>query len=171
MTIRPLRASDLPQLETLSQVVHRSDGYPPHLQEDEVPSYIASDEALMAWVAIDNTQVVGHVAMHPAAAADGLEVAVTQLGRPPDDFGVIARLIVDPAARRAGIGRQLLDQATTECRLRGLVPLLDVVDRFDSAIELYERAGWRRLGLVEVELDDNSVLRLLVYAAPDPDAT
>jgi ribosomal protein S18 acetylase RimI-like enzyme len=169
--VRPLLSTDLPQLATLSQAVHRRDGYPPHLQEDEVPRYIASDESLMAWVAIDNSQVVGHVALHPAAAADGLEVAVTQLGRPPSDFGVIARLVVDPAARRAGIGRQLLDQATTECRHRGLVPILDVVDRFDPAIELYERAGWRRLGFVDVELDDSTVLRLLVYAAPDPDAT
>ena len=171
MILRPLRSSDLPQLATLSQAVHRRDGYPPHLPEDEIPSYVASDEAIMAWVAIDNSQVVGHVALHPAAAADGLEVAVTQLGRPPSDFGVTARLIVDPAVRRAGIGRQLLDQATTECRDRGLVPILDVVDQFDPAIELYERAGWRRLGFVEVELADSTVLRLLVYAAPDPDDT
>ncbi len=125
----------------------------------------------MAWVAVDDTQIVGHVAVHPANAADGLEVAATQLDRPPSDFGVIARLIVDPAVRRAGIGRQLLDQATTECRLRGLVPILDVVDHFDPAIELYERAGWHRIGFVEVELDDSSTLRLLVYAAPDPDDT
>lgn len=171
MIVRPLLSTDLPQLATLSQAVHRMDGYPPHLSEDEVPNYIASNEALSAWVAVDNKQVVGHVALHPAAAADGLEIAVTQLGRPPDDFGVVARLVVDPAARRAGIGRQLLDRAVTDCQSRGLVPILDVVDRFGPAIGLYERAGWRRLGFVEVELDDDSLLRLLIYAAPDPGDT
>ena len=71
------------------------------------------------------------------------------------------------AQRRSGVGRQLLERATTECRRRGLVPILDVVDRFEPAIELYERAGWRRLGTMELELPDDTVLRAYVYAAPE----
>jgi len=70
--------------------------------------------------------------------------------------------------RRSGIGRQLLNYAATECRRRGLVPILDVVDRFEPAIGLYERAGWRRLGTVKVKLPDGTDLREHVYLAPDP---
>jgi ribosomal protein S18 acetylase RimI-like enzyme len=170
--VRPLLPTDLPKLATLSRAVHRRDGYPPHLPEDEVPGYIASDDALMAWVAvdetIDDTTVAGHVALLPAEASDGIDLAATRLGRANADFGVIARLIVDPDLRRTGVGRHLLDRATAECRRRGLVPILDIVDRSDPAIGLYERSGWRRLGAVELELADGSDLRLLVFVAPDP---
>jgi ribosomal protein S18 acetylase RimI-like enzyme len=48
------------------------------------------------------------------------------------------------------------------------VPILDVVDRFAPAIGLYERAGWRRLGTVKVQLPDGTDLREHVYVAPDP---
>lgn len=144
----------------------RSDGYPRHLPEDEVPSYVASDKALSRWVAIDEARLVGHVALHPSSSADGIEIAATELNLPNTAFGVVSRLLVDPAVRRSGLGRQLLDVATMECRRRGLMPILDVIDRCRPAIELYEGAGWRRLGTVELELPDESILRAHVYVAP-----
>ncbi len=168
VVVRPLLSADLPRLAMLAQVVHRTDGYPPHLPDDQVLSFVASDDALVAWVAIDDVRVVGHVALHPASSADGLELAATELGLRRSDFGVVARLLVDPTMRGSGIGRQLLDLATTECRRRGLVPILDVVDRFEPAIGLYEGAGWRRLGTVDVELPDGTNLREHVYVAPEP---
>lgn len=168
MIVRPLQPADHARLATLARAVHRRDGYPPHLPEDDVPSYVVSEDALGAWVALDDRLVVGHVALHTAAFADGIDVAVAELGLERSDFGVVARLLVDPTVRRSGIGRRLLDRAVTECRRRGLVPILDVVDRFEPAIGLYERAGWRRLGSIELELPDGSELREHVYVAPDP---
>ncbi|MEM7326576.1 MAG: GNAT family N-acetyltransferase [Actinomycetota bacterium] len=102
----------------------------------------------------------------------GLAVRFAKIQKKPAEWNhrigrVIARLIVDPTVRRSGIGRQLLDRAVTDCRRRGLVPILDVLDRFTPAMTLYERAGWRRLGMLELELPDDGWIRLHVYVAPD----
>src|ERR1019366_4153622 len=58
----------------------------------------------------------------------------------------IARLFVDPAARRQGLARALLDAAAGHARTRGLQPVLDVVAGSEPAIALYERSGWELAG-------------------------
>ena len=119
-------------------------------------------------MATDGVRVIGHVALHAGSSAEVIDLAASELGLRHDDLGVVARLLVDPLRRRSGLGRQLLDHAATETRRRGLVPILDVVDRFAPAIGLYERTGWLRLGTVEVRLPDGTEMREHVYAAPDP---
>ena len=168
MLIRPRRADDLPELVELAASVHRIDGYPPFMPDNGLAGFIASHECRAAWVAFEPGRIVGHVALHTGSSRGVLELAASELGVPATGCGVVARLLVASAARRSGLGRQLLDHAAAECRRRGMIPILDVVDRFDAAIALYERAGWTRLGSVDVHLPDGSPLREHVYAAPDP---
>ncbi len=62
------------------------------------------------------------------------------------EFGLVARLFVDPAARRAGHARGLLETVTGYAAGQGLQPTLDVVDDSLAAIALYEGAGWQLVG-------------------------
>lgn len=156
------------ELESLARRVHQLDGYPVYLPDDDVLAFVVSGQALDGWVATSDGRVVGHVALHVRSTPGVIALAASQLGVEASRCGVVARLLVDPELRRTGLGRALLDHATSECRQRQLVPILDVVDGTDPAIALYERAGWRRLGAVSFTLPDGSELREHIYAAPEP---
>ena len=67
-------------------------------------------------------------------------------GRDAGQLGVVTRLFVDPAARRAGHARGLLETVTSHAVAHGLRPVLDVVDHSQAAIALYEGAGWQLVG-------------------------
>lgn len=164
MLIRPRTPDDLSQVVELARSVHQSDDYPPYMPNDDFRRFIASSEALDAWVAsMPGDRIVGHIALHSGSSPGVLDLATARLGVDPHRFGIVARLLVDRSVRRSGVGRRLLDHAATECRSKGLVPVLDVVDRFTPAISLYERAGWVRLGAVDVQLPDGSKMREFVY--------
>lgn len=158
-------------LRQIVGTIHDADGYPPFFPGRDVEVFLAAGEPIAAWVAVDPAQpgnpVVGHVALHRETTSAVIDLATARLGVAPDELGVIARLLVAPSARRCGLGVGLLDHAVADCRRRGLVPVLDVVDRFAGAIALYESAGWRRLGAVEAELPDGTTLRELVYTLGD----
>src|SRR5687768_10947653 len=55
-------------------------------------------------------------------------------------------LYVDPRQRRAGLGTRLLEAAMAIARTRGCLALdLEVEPGHESAVQLYERLGFRRL--------------------------
>jgi GNAT superfamily N-acetyltransferase len=131
---------------------------------------VASPSALAAWVAVageedDADVVVGHVCLNPSGSPEVMTRAIEATGA--DAFGVVARLFVDPAHRRTGIGEALLATAAAEARRRGLLPILDVATSFARAIALYERTGWQCLGHVRVEVGGgHPPFEELVYALP-----
>ncbi len=145
-------------------MVHEHDGYPPYLPGGDYRQFLESGDPLAAWVAVDAGRCVGHVALNGSTSPAVLGLATRTLGLDPSEFGVVARLMVDSRMRRTGLGRMMLDHAAAACVERGLTPILDVVDRFAPAIALYERAGWRSLGSVEVQLGDGATLREYVYS-------
>lgn len=124
-------------------------------------------DALGAWVAADDAELVGHVALHPGTAREVMEVALSATGVGEDGLAVVARLLVSPAARRRGAGRALLDRATREAARLGRRAVLDVVEGHSAAIALYERSGWTRAGRVEWTLPGDLPLCELVYVAPE----
>jgi ribosomal protein S18 acetylase RimI-like enzyme len=79
---------------------------------------------------------------------------------------VIARLMVHPKARRKGVGRQLLDMATSYAATRQLMSVLDVLQESGAAIALYEDLGWRRAGPLLLPLYGHPALQLWVYVGP-----
>jgi GNAT superfamily N-acetyltransferase len=148
-------------------VVHASDGYPAFIpDDDELLRFIASPDAVVAWVSERGSEIVGHVALHRRTTRSAMALAVSRLGVDHDALGVVARLLVAPGARRCGIGLSLLNTAAAEARRRDLVPILDVLPRYNSTVVLYEAAGWTRLGTVDFTFPGGTTIEEYVYCAP-----
>jgi GNAT superfamily N-acetyltransferase len=164
--VRPRTDDDLDASERLALAVHEADGYPVHVPADMRKFLVAADE-FTAWVAELDGEVVGHVALHARCSQASTDVVRRDLGLGPGDYGVVARLLVSPAARRQGIGRSLLDAARSEAASRRLVPVLEVVTWHVPAIRLYEAFGWRRVGRAAVQIPDRPPLDVFVYVYGD----
>jgi GNAT superfamily N-acetyltransferase len=159
--------SDLAACVRIAEQVHCRDGYPVYLP-DSLRQFLASPDALAAWVAEEDGEIVGHVALHERSSEAVLALAGETLNLAPDGLAVIARLLVAPEERGRGIGRLLLDTAAGEAQRRGLWPILDVVTTHTDAVRLYEKAGWRRAGHVTVTFGNGNELEEIVFLGPDP---
>ncbi|MBO0693549.1 MAG: GNAT family N-acetyltransferase [Acidimicrobiaceae bacterium] len=95
--------------------------------------------AWTAWLAFEDTEVIGMVFLH---VVDKVPNPVPE----PERLGYITSMYVRPAHRGAGVGATLLDAALDECRGRGL----DTIVLWPSARSrsLYERRGFQAPGLV-----------------------
>jgi GNAT superfamily N-acetyltransferase len=163
--VRPRQEADLHGCEQLVRVVYELDGYPGHWPSD-LPAFIAEPDAIAAWVAVAGEEIVGHIALHPNSSEAAMSLARSTTGLPSSRLGFVSRLFVAPATRRSGIGRALLETAEEHARGRGLHPVLDVVTRFQPAIELYETSGWTRAGKVVAHIPGDVALEEFVYVAP-----
>jgi GNAT superfamily N-acetyltransferase len=167
--VRERAEADLPGCVELARQVHEQDGYPHYLPGD-LHGFLVRPDAYGAWVAERDGRIAGHVALHPRSSPPVMALASAAAGQPADRLGVIARLLVAPATRRAGAGRALLEHAQREALTRGLWPVLDVAADLTGAIRLYESCGWVRAGAVTVTFRDGNSLDELVYLAPRPPA-
>jgi len=165
--VRERVEEDLDDCVRLAHVVHALDRYPMFLPLD-LRRFISAPDALLAWVAEDQGEVIGHVALRPSSSEAVVALAVEALRVPPDRLGVVARLLVSPARRRQGVARSLLEVACGEAHSRGLWPVLDVVTYQKAAIALYENCGWRRAGQVTSRYGNDVVLDEFVYLGPQP---
>jgi GNAT superfamily N-acetyltransferase len=164
--IRRRTEEDLPACELLVRVVYERDGYPGHWPTD-VRGFVAQPDAIAAWVALVDGGLAGHVALLPDSSDASMDLAMTTTGLPLESLGFVSRLFVAPDARRNGVGRALLETAASFARDLGLRPVLDVVTRFQNAIDLYESSGWTRAGLVIAQIPGGVTLEEFVYIAPD----
>jgi GNAT superfamily N-acetyltransferase len=142
--VRARRESDVDACVALLRVVHEHDAYPLWWPTDPV-GWVTGGGPFGSWVAEATGGIVGHVQLR---AADGAPLSVWERGTgvAADRLGVVGHLFVDPARRREGAGRALLDVVVGEARRRGLRPVLDVVVRNRQACLMYEACGWRCLG-------------------------
>ncbi len=146
--------------------VHERDGYPVNWP-DHPGGWLTQPTLILAWVAVLDGRVVGHVGLSRSDAGDvapglwstreGVGIAAT---------AVVSRLFVAPAARGHGIGVLLMARAAGEARDRGLHPVLDVVASDTAAASLYERLGWGLLGTVEQQWSPDQTVAIRCYAAP-----
>ncbi|SDS04055.1 GNAT family N-acetyltransferase [Actinopolymorpha singaporensis] len=168
--VRPREDADLPGCVRLLTEVHERDGYPLIWPERPV-EWLVGSSPLAAWVALLDEMVVGHVALshcRPGDVAPGLlreRDGGAHEGAPRP--AVLGRLAVGPAARGRGAGTRLVTRAVEYARTHGLRPVLDVVDSDRSAVALYERLGWHRLGYVEQRWGADQTVTIHCYAAPD----
>ncbi len=165
MEVRARTETDLADCRRLAEDVHEQDGYPVYVPDDLL-SFIAAPDAMAAWVAVQGSEVVGHVVLRPGTFGAVIDLAVRMTGLPATSLGVVARLLVSPNVRRLGVGRSLLDVAARYAMQLGLRPILDVVDRHESAIKLYERSGWTRAGEVTVNFGPH-VVKEFVFIGPE----
>ena len=167
MPVRERTDADLDDCVRLARVVHELDRYPVFLPDD-LRRFITAPDALAAWVAELDGQIIGHVALRSSSSAAVVAMASEALKLPADRLGVVARLLVSPQHRRHGTGRSLLEVARRHAHVRGLWPILDVVTHQHGAIALYDKCGWTRAGQVTSRYGDDVVLDELVYLGPRP---
>ena len=145
-TIRPYRDGDHDQVRDLFIRVNR--GLAPAalkarfeayielaLREeiDRIGAYYAAASASSFWVAVEGSAVAGTVGIE--ASAPGVYE--------------LRRMYVDPARRRRGLGRALLDHAEATCRRQGGTKIvLSTSELQTAAVALYTAAGYRLLGEV-----------------------
>lgn len=96
-----------------------------------------------AWVAEVDGCVAGHIAVAPGYGGSEIEAAT---GRPAAQTLGITRFFVGPEGRGTGAASALLDAVDQYAATHNLALALDVIDVNQSAIRLYERRGWRRIG-------------------------
>ncbi len=126
MPVRERTEADLDDCVRLARVVYELDRYPVFLPDD-LRRFITAPDALAAWVAELDGQIIGHVALRSNSSAAVVAMASEALKLPADRLGVVARLLVSPQHRRRGTGRSLLEVASKQAHARGLWPILDVV--------------------------------------------
>jgi ribosomal protein S18 acetylase RimI-like enzyme len=158
-------ASDIDECVRIATLVQTNDGYPGRRPRD-LRAFLDSSDALSAWVAECDGRIAGHVAVHGESMPVVMARAATHLRLDVAGLAVVARLIVDPAMRRLGIGRALLDAGAEAARRHGRHPILDVATHYDAAIALYRSGGWRNAGEVTIVFGDGSKLHSYVYVAP-----
>jgi GNAT superfamily N-acetyltransferase len=169
MLIRARTTDDIDALRGMVRAIHESDGYPALLPAD-VQSFVVTTNCLAAWVCEHEGRVVGHVALHTVWSDEVAGMAVAALGRTRENLASVSRLFVETEYRRRGVAGRLLGIATSEAREQGLWPVLDVVTTYGSAVALYEREGWARLGAIALPMSDGQLIEEYVYAAPSPGA-
>ncbi|WP_447004019.1 GNAT family N-acetyltransferase [Saccharothrix isguenensis] len=91
---------------------------------------------LVLWVARDGERVLGTVQLRFAAMPNGAHRAE------------VAKLLVHRDARRAGLGRALLDVAERAAAERGVTLLVLDTETGSAAEPLYRRAGWTEVGVI-----------------------
>ena len=152
--IRQRRDADLEQLEVVARRVHVADRYPIYLPDGDFHRFLTQPASTAAWVMADDDRVVGHVALNDATSPPVMRAVADQGFDSPVRY--VARLLVDPDARRTGAGRALLEHARREAVATGCLPVLDVVDipTAAPAIALYRQAGWHEVARVSFDLGD-----------------
>lgn len=175
MEIRARDDRDLDACVALVRRIHGFDGYPPRMPHD-LRSFVTSPGALGAWVAVGDPEdrpsaggdVLGQVVLRSESAPGVLKLAADRAGAGLDDLAVVARLVVDPGHRRAGLGAALLATAAAAAHAAGRRPVLDVAAHLEGAVALYRRSGWDEAGCVTVEVGEGPPLDLLVFVGPAP---
>ncbi len=165
--IRRRTDRDLDALERITACVRAVDDYPTYLHDDDdYRRFLTRQASLAAWVAELDHRVCGHVALNPESSP-----AVMRVLRDAGivgAVGAVARLLVDPAARRRGVARQLLQTARDEAVAQHRAAVLDVLESSHAAIALYRRAAWVEVGRTAVLLPDGREVGELVFAADHP---
>jgi GNAT superfamily N-acetyltransferase len=164
--IRPRQLADLPALVEGLALVAAADGYPSRWPQDPA-GWLRSRDLLGAWVAERAGDVLGQVVLRRAHGDVPVDLWCAATGLGVDRCAVVTRMFVTPVGQGAGLGQALLTAAWNAALELGLQPLVDVVSTNRSAVGLYERLGWTRLGSYEQTFRDGGPAELLhCFAAP-----
>jgi GNAT superfamily N-acetyltransferase len=162
--VRARRDDDLDELVTIAARVHAADGYPIFLPDRGFARFLTRPKPVAAWVAV-RERIVGHVALNAETSRPVMALVTNLALERPALF--VARLLVDPEARRQGVGRNLLEQARRAAVDSGHCPMLHVVEtpKAEAAISLYRGDGWEEVGRVPFDRSGAEVDEL-VFRGP-----
>jgi len=109
---------------------------------DRIPAYYG-EHAGSFWVAVKDDKVVGMFGLEGTS----------------DGAMELRRMYVDPAARRQGIARQMLQSAEDECRRQRVTRLtLSTSEIQVAALALYKNAGYSLLGEETADVASNKTI-------------
>jgi GNAT superfamily N-acetyltransferase len=163
--IRRKVEADTDACHRLLLAVHATDGYPAVMPPDP-RRFMTPRREYVGWVAEQDGEIVGHVALHEASNNPMTPLACEESGLAAEQLCALARLVVGPTVRRQGLARRLLELATAHALGVGRRPILDVAQGAAAPIALYESAGWQRVGRLTLELGDDR-LDVWIYLGPD----
>ena len=153
-SLRQRKEADIDSCIQVLKAVYAFDGYPTRWPEGP-SAWLSPKGFLEAWVAVDDSRVVGHATLIRAEqiAQPFIEAAAE---RARNSFAEVSRLFVHPRIRRTGIGRMLLDRAVEAAAELGLIPIIEVNQKRGPATRLYESAGWQVVGSGPADWIDQS---------------
>ena len=164
--IRPRQDDDLEPAGAALVDVHSTDGYPVEGVADPV-AWLKPNGLISSWVAELDGRIVGHVAIsEPQPGDDAVRLWLEQSDDTIDKVAVIGRLFVTKAAHRKAIGEKLARAVVTDPAVRGKRLVLDVMDKDQDAIRLYERLGLQKIGTATHQFGDGQTIRAYCYVAP-----
>lgn len=164
--IRRREETDLTSAGEALVDVHRTDGYPVEGVADPI-AWLKPAGLITAWIAELNGEIVGHVAVSEPQSGD--DAVRLWLDRSNDEIGnvaVVGRLFVKSSARGSSIGSRLAKAAATDELLRGKRLVLDVMEKDQDAIRLYERLGLERIGTATHKFGENQTITAYCYVVP-----
>ncbi|WP_207905653.1 GNAT family N-acetyltransferase [Nocardia alba] len=166
MTVRPRTQLDLDECARLLVEVHERDGYPVEGVADPV-SWLTPTTLVRAWAAELTGSVVGHALVtRPTPSDDAATMWIEHGSGVEADLLVFGRLFVGSAGRNQGVGTLLVHTAMTYAKAQGKTLVLDVMEKDQAAIRLYERLGWRNIGSAVHRFGDNQQTTAQCYVAP-----
>ncbi|TGZ03410.1 GNAT family N-acetyltransferase [Streptomyces rhizosphaericola] len=118
-----------------------------------------------AWVA-RRDGVVGHIAIMKAEGEKVVALWQQQSGEDEARIGVLARLFVVRSARKHAVGESLMRAAMDYAEENGLRLVLDVMEKDEAAIRLYERLGWQFIGGATHQFGDCQQIPAKCYVWP-----
>ncbi|MDN4160113.1 GNAT family N-acetyltransferase [Nocardioides abyssi] len=161
MIVRPRRPEDVPALVEVLAAQRAGSPYPMRWPLPfPVEQFIVRSSEEASWVAEVGGRVVGHVAACSVPDPHDFPVA--------GHLASVSVLFVDPALRGAGVGGRLLDTAVAWMREHGRVPVLDVVPRHSTAVEVYRHRGWVEVGRLRPDWLPADEADLLLMTLPGP---
>jgi ribosomal-protein-alanine N-acetyltransferase len=155
--IRPVEPQDLAPILRLTQLIPEA---PAWSTEDfrklvAAPQHLSANDSSLsrtAWVAESNARVLGLIVVQSLRISGESEPAQAECE--------LESILVDPAARRLGLGQQLLSTAIAWCvQQHAAILRLEVRRSNQPAICLYEKFSFVRTGI-----------RPRYYSAPEEDA-
>jgi ribosomal protein S18 acetylase RimI-like enzyme len=147
INIRPATAADLPAIGRLGALLVRT-----HHDFDPKRFLAATSQTEHAYGSFLGTQLDDPNIIILVADRDGEVIGYTYAGVEGNDYmslrgpaGVVYDIVVDPAYRKQGVGRMLLDTTLEELKARGAPRVvLSTAEKNAPAQRLFDRAGFRR---------------------------
>jgi ribosomal protein S18 acetylase RimI-like enzyme len=145
--IRPATPADIPTLGRLGALLVRT-----HHDLDSKRFIAATPGTEKAYGSFLGTQADEPNIIVLVAEQDGHVIGYTYAGVEGTDYmslrgpaGVLYDIVVDPAHRKQGVGRMLLEATIDALKARGSPRVvLSTAERNESAQRLFDRAGFRR---------------------------
>lgn len=164
--IRVRETSDLPNLIKILRAVYAVSGYPVIGIDDPIP-FIAPPDSLQAWVATLNRQIVGQIVVMKPSPEDQAVEAFLKQGGQLSQVGSVVRLFVDPRVHGVGLGKMLIRHAVSWAGGVGKRLVLYVLDKDMSAMGLYEKLGWTRIGEGTFQNPEGKIWTSFSYISPE----